>query len=231
MPHKTILVIDDNSDFVDALKEAMLIPWGYNVLHATNGQTGLDMSATHNPDLIILDMNLPHMTGLEVLTTLRQNSYQVPVIFMTMYGSECVAVEAFRLGVCDYLPKPFSSEDMHQAIQRTLYETGPTQEKELDSELVVAETVRQTAITLSHYINNHLMALTGGLSLLQENLSQEFPNHPTISKIVQDGQASIAQIETVIRVLQRVTEVRQTPYHDHIRMIDIEAALRKELGQ
>jgi CheY-like chemotaxis protein len=230
MAHETILVIDDNSDFIDAFKEAMLTPWGYNVLSATNGQSGLDMSAIHNPDLIILDMNLPHMTGLEVLIALRQNGCHVPIIFMTMYGSESVAVEAFRLGVCDYLPKPFSSEEMQQAIRRALRKTDPTQ-GESDIKMIAAETVRQTAITLSHYINNHLMALTGGLSLLQESLQQESPNHSTLSRIVQDGQASIAQIETVIRVLQRITEVRQIPYHDHIRMIDVEAALREELGQ
>jgi response regulator of citrate/malate metabolism len=178
----------------------------------------------------MLDMNLPRITGLEMLTALRQNDCQIPVIFMTMQGSENIAVEAFRLGVCDYLIKPFTIEEVQQAMNRALRST-PACEETIDSTLIAVETVRQTAITLSHHINNHLMTLSGGLNLLQESLQQELPNHPMLSRIVQDGQTSVQQIETVVRVLQRVTKVQYTTYHDQTCMIDVEAALREELGQ
>ena len=227
MAYETILVIDDNFKFVDALKESMLLPLGYCVIHAIDGKRGLDVSATHHPDLIMLDMNLPHMTGLEILSALRETNNHVPVIFMTMHGSESIAVEAFRLGVCDYLIKPFTGEELQQAIHRAL-EVNRASEKD---ELIATETVRQTAITLSHYINNHLMTLTGGLILLKENLQKEMPGHPTLLRIVQDGQASVAQIETIIRVLQQITEVRQTPYYNQTSMIDVETALREQFGQ
>jgi DNA-binding response OmpR family regulator len=230
MAHETILVVDDSAEFVQALKEYILIPLGYNVVHAADGQSGLDMGITHNPDLIMLDMNLPHITGLEMLTALRQNDCQIPVIFMTMQGSENIAVEAFRLGVCDYLIKPFTTEEVQRAMNRAL-QSNPTCEKTMDCTLIAVETVRQTAITLSHYINNHLMTLSGGLNLLQENLQKELPNHSTLSRIVQDGQTSVQQIETVVRVLQRITKVQYTTYHEQTCMIDVEAALREELGQ
>jgi CheY-like chemotaxis protein/ketosteroid isomerase-like protein len=231
MAHETILVVDDSCEFVQALKEYILGPLGYNVIHAPDGQSGLDMGITHNPDLIMLDMNLPHMTGLEMLTALRQNDCQIPVIFMTMQGSENIAVEAFRLGVCDYLIKPFTTEEVQRAMNRALRSSPVCEKARLDCTLIAVETVRQTAITLSHYINNHLMTLSGGLNLLQENLQQELPNHPMLSRIVQDGQASVQQIETVVRVLQRITKVQYTTYHDKTCMIDVEAALREELGQ
>lgn len=232
MAHETILIVDDSSEFVDALKKYILLPLGYEVIHATDGQSGLEMGITHNPDLIMLDMNLPHMTGLDILTALRQNDCQIPVIFMTMHGSENIAVQAFRLGVCDYLIKPFTSEQAQRAINRALRETGPVcTTGELDCNLIAVETVRQTAITIAHYINNHLMTLTGGLSLLQESLQQELPDRLTLSRIVQDGQTSVSQIEMVIRVLQQITQVRQIPYHNQTCMIDVEAALREEFEQ
>jgi two-component system NtrC family sensor kinase len=231
MAHETVLVVDDSFEFVQALREYIMVPLGYNVIHAADGQSGLDMSITHKPDLIMLDMNLPRMTGMEMLIALRQNGCHIPVIFMTMHGSENIAVEAFRLGVCDYLIKPFTAEEVQRAMNRALQSSPVCEETSLDGNLIAAETVRQTAITLSHYINNHLMALSGGLNLLQESLQQELPDHPMLSRIVQDGQTSVQQIETVIRVLQRITKIQYTTYHDQICMIDVEAALREELGQ
>jgi len=230
MRPETILVVDDNQILVNALTETMLLPLGYRVLHAENGQSGLEMIRRHKPDGVLLDMNLPDLTGLEVLATLRQKNCQIPVIFMTMFGSERVAVEAFRLGAVDYLAKPFSNEEVEQAITRALDKTQLSYGRDrLDNNSIAAKTVRQTAVTLSHYINNHLMALTGGLSLLQENLQNEFPNHPLIAKVLADGQISVGRIEQVMRALQQITEVRHSPYYDNVHMIDVEAALRDKL--
>jgi DNA-binding response OmpR family regulator len=230
MTGKTVLVIDDDTEFVDTLKESMLHPLGYRVMHALDGPSGLAMHFTHNPDMLMLNMNLPGTTGLEILSVLRRKNCPVPVIFMAMDSSEGVAVEAFRLGVSDYLIKPFTFEEAQQAINRALQPKQPDcdREEQTGHDLAV-ETVRQTAITLSHYINNPLMTLTGNLSLLQESLQQESLDRLLLAKIVQDGQNSIGQIETVMRVLQRVTEVRQTPYHNQTSMLDVEAALRQEL--
>lgn len=230
MSSKTILIIDDNKFLADALTELTLRPSGYRVVHADNGQSGLEMVTIHKPDVIMLDMNLPGLTGLEVLADLRQKHSQTPVIFMTMFGSENLAVEAFRLGAVDYLAKPFSDEDVEQAILRALSNAQlPDAEDGAAYDLIAAQTVRQTAVTLSHYINNHLMALTGGLSLLQENLQNEFPNHPLASKVLTDGQTSVGRIEQVMRALQQITEVRHVPYYDDVHMIDVETALRDKL--
>jgi len=232
MPHEKILVVDDNKLLVDALTDTILCPLGYRVFHADNGQSGLDMILIHKPDVIMLDMNLPSLTGLEVLAALRQKNCQTPVIFMTMFGSESLAVEAFRLGAVDYLAKPFTNEEVEQAILGALGNTRlPHAKDDADNNLIAAKTVRQTAVTLSHYINNHLMALTGGLSLLQENLQHDFPNHPLASKVLADGQISVGRIEQVMRALQQITEVRHVPYYDDVHMIDVEAALRDELNR
>ncbi len=232
MSNETILVVDDSHEFANTISQYMLIPLGYHVIYAANGQSGLNMAADHNPDLIISDINMPRMSGMEMLIALRQTDCQIPVIFMTMHGSESTVVDAFRLGVRDYLIKPFTPEEVEQAVDRALREVRLVREKEtLTRDLITSETVRQTAITLAHYVNNRLMALSGGLTLLEEIVEQELPNHPDMSKIIRNNQASASQIGAIIRVLQRVTKIHQTTYHGPIKMLDIEAALRKELGQ
>lgn len=232
MAHENILVVDDSTQMVRFLDDYVLAPQGYHVISASNGKSGLEIAVVQKPDLIMLDMSMPRMTGMEMLTALRQTECRAPVIFMTMHGSESIAVEAFRLGVRDYLAKPFTVEEAQHAVDRALQETRLAREKdELARNLIAAETVRQTVVTLSHYINNRLMVLDGGLTLLQENLEQELGANPTLARVMRDSSASVNQIAAVLRVLKRVTAVKQTTYHGQTRMIDIEAALREELAR
>src|SRR5574341_644203 len=177
MTHETLLVIDDSCDMQDILANDILGSMGYKVITASDGRTGLQMAIEHNPDLILLDMNMPRMNGLQMLTALRQTACSSPVIFMTVYVSEGLAVEAFRLGVRDYLTKPFTADEVTQAVNQALRETRLAREREaLNRSLVTAEAVRVTVVTLSHYLNNYQMALFGGLRLLEEKLQQELPD-------------------------------------------------------
>ena len=113
MSKERILIVDDNEELLNLLD--LLFSNLYDVLKARDGEQGLLMAQRDTPDLILLDMNMPRMTGMEMLAALRETECQVPVIFMTGEGSVYVAVEAFRLGVHDYLTKPFSSEEAQAA--------------------------------------------------------------------------------------------------------------------
>jgi len=228
MPDETILVIDDSREFASTLINYLLKPMGYNVIYAADGRKGLDIATSHAPDLIMLDMNMPRMSGLETLNALRKTDCRAPVIFMTMHGSEIIAVNAFRLGVRDYLNKPFSAQELEQAINGALQEPRLAREKEeLARNLLVSETIRQTVVTLAHYINNNLMILMGSLDLLIDMLPADNPN---IVQMVQASRRSARKIGAVLRVLQQVTDANLTTYHGQIKMIDIEAALRDELA-
>ncbi len=231
MPNETILVVDDNKDFANTLITYMLKPAGYTVLYAFNGKTGLEMAVSQSPDLILLDMNMPVMSGLETLQALRESRSQTPVIFMTLHGSEHVAVEAFRLKVSDYLVKPFSTEELKPAMDAALKESRLAREKEkLAKNLLISETIRQTVVTLSHYINNDLMVLSGGLDLLQESLPADLPDQAPLFEIIKDSRGHAEKIKAVLRVLQKVTNAQLTTYYGQIKMIDIEAALKEELA-
>jgi DNA-binding response OmpR family regulator len=229
MANEKILVVDDNPEIVRFLKQYVLAPAGYNVLTAMDGQSGLEATMESCPDLLMLDMNMPRLSGLQMLVALRKTECRCPVIFMTVQFSENIAVEIFRLGVRDYLIKPFTVDEVREKVDRALTETRLEREKEaLSRNLLASETVRQTVITLAHYINNHLTVLTAGLTILQEMI--DVPKDADLQKtVIQDCQSSLKSIQAVMRVLQRVTQVQQVSYHREIKMIDIEAALREEM--
>ena len=129
-----ILIIEDNEDVVTFLTDNILHPNGYQTLVSSDGQDGLRRALEDHPDLILLDLNLPRMTGLEVLKVLQQKGSDIPVILMTFYGSEEIAVEAFRLGVKNYIVKPFKSREVLDAVEGALSEGRLRREKEILTE-------------------------------------------------------------------------------------------------
>jgi len=133
MAGETILIVDDNREIVAALTD-ILVSKGYSILSAHNGRQGLWLAMERAPDLILLDWNLPQLSGYQVLQSLRQRGSEAPVVLMTMYGSENVAVQAFRLGVRDYIPKPLRVPDTLRAIEQALAEERLRREKEQISE-------------------------------------------------------------------------------------------------
>ncbi|NIV28719.1 MAG: response regulator, partial [Anaerolineae bacterium] len=85
----------------------VLKPGGYNVITAMDGRLGLKRILDDTPDLVILDLNMPGMDGLEVLDSLQKRQVDIPVILTTFYGSEQVAEKALRLGAAAYVVKPY----------------------------------------------------------------------------------------------------------------------------
>jgi two-component system NtrC family sensor kinase len=141
MEQETILIVDDNKEIVAALSD-VLESRGYRTIYAYNGRDGLRMALQDRPDLVMLDWNLPQLSGYQVLQALRQRGNKAPVVLMTIYGSENVAVQAFRLGIRDYIPKPFRVPETLEAIERALTEDRLRREKERISEQL-AEANRQ----------------------------------------------------------------------------------------
>ncbi len=105
MVRDRILVIDDDQLQRWAMGR-QLTTWGYEVLEAADGQSGLDAFARHLPDLVLLDLQLPDQNGVEVLRQIRAIDPQAVVIMVTAHGGVPDAVAAFKLGVFDFLPKP-----------------------------------------------------------------------------------------------------------------------------
>ncbi|KAB8140915.1 response regulator [Chloroflexia bacterium SDU3-3] len=125
-----ILIIDDSQQICAMLSEYVLPELGYRSSSAHTGQQGLRQLRQQLPDLILLDLQLPDMSGLDLLRTIAQEGYDVPVILMTAHGSEGIAVEAFRLGARNYLIKPFSEVEAKAVIDVALRERRLAREKD-----------------------------------------------------------------------------------------------------
>ncbi len=121
MAGEKILVIDD-SDALRSLLASVLPFAGYEAISASTGQEGLRLVSEVEPDVILTDLELPDMSGLKVLEDLNDRGFSIPTIMMTGYGSEGIAARALKLGVRDYLIKPFTTEEVLSSIERALSE-------------------------------------------------------------------------------------------------------------
>ncbi len=114
----TILVIDDEASIRNVAK-AYLEHAGYRVLCATTGPEGLQMALDHQPDLIVLDLMLPGMDGMEITARLRTHS-DVFILMLTARSEEMDRVAGLRVGADDYLTKPFSPRELVARVEAIL---------------------------------------------------------------------------------------------------------------
>jgi two-component system KDP operon response regulator KdpE len=105
-----VLVIDDEPPIRKLLRMG-LITQGYEILEAPNGKTALDLLA-QQPDLIILDLGLPDIEGIELLRTIRGRNDSVPIVVLSSRGDEAGKVQALDLGADDYVTKPFGMDEL-----------------------------------------------------------------------------------------------------------------------
>ena len=120
MAGETVLIVEDRRENIVHLANNILKPNGYEVITAMDGRRGLKRISQDNPDLVILDLNMPRMDGLEVLAALKEQNIDVPVILTTFYGSEQVAEQALELGASAYVVKPYEAAEMLAAIDKAL---------------------------------------------------------------------------------------------------------------
>jgi DNA-binding NtrC family response regulator len=115
----TILIIDDD-DQLRMSFEKLLLEEGYEVKSAASGEAGLKVISSDLPDLVILDMRLPGMNGLETFQAIHQIEFKLPVVIMTAFGTTETAIEATKLGAFDYILKPFEIPEMLLVIKEAL---------------------------------------------------------------------------------------------------------------
>jgi len=119
-PEKTakILVIDDEAQIRRALS-SILSTRGYQVIFASDGSEGLDLAIARNPDLVILDLAMPGMGGLEVCRELR-TWYTSPILVLSVKGSDADKIAALDMGADDYVTKPFSAGELLARVRALL---------------------------------------------------------------------------------------------------------------
>lgn len=114
-----ILIIEDEEDLVKGLK-INLLDEGYEVDYALNGKTGLEKALKEKHDLILLDIMLPGINGLEICKELRRENIDIPILMLTAKGEEIDKVIGLEMGADDYISKPFSIRELMARVKAHL---------------------------------------------------------------------------------------------------------------
>ena len=134
-----ILVVDDEVPIRKILKK-LLVRSGYGVVEAANGREALDLFRERHPDIVITDVRMPEMGGLDLLMAIKKESPDACVAVMTGYGSEDVAIQAIRSGACNYFKKPFNSAEFVYAIGVLAELVDHRKGQKFDSAILAGET-------------------------------------------------------------------------------------------
>ena len=180
-----ILVVEDEKDIVRLLKYN-LEKEGYSVLAAHDGQAGLDMARKENPDLILLDLMLPKLDGMQVCRTIRQES-QVPIIMVTAKKEEIDRIVGLELGADDYVTKPFSVRELMARIKTILRRTKPgvKEERAFKAGQLEADFSRYTvtvkgkpaALSSKEFEFLKILILANGKALTRDQLLEQVWGH------------------------------------------------------
>lgn len=157
-----ILIVDDEPDIALILK-LHLEDAGYITAWAQDGKKALAMLKDGDYSLVLLDIRMPRLGGVEVLRCIRESGSDVAVIMMTAHGSENLAVECMKAGAIDYFPKPFALDDMLPRVERAIaYRRALLEKLRLEREK------DDFVSMLSHDLKNPITAVVGSIDIMRE---------------------------------------------------------------
>jgi DNA-binding response OmpR family regulator len=128
---KRILVVEDEAKLRRVLVD-FLQSEGYEVIVATDGEAGLELACTQKTDVIILDVMLPKMNGLDMCRSLRERGFKTPILLITAKGEETDKVLGLELGADDYITKPFGLRELNARVRARLRNAAGGPERLLD---------------------------------------------------------------------------------------------------
>jgi two-component system KDP operon response regulator KdpE len=131
--HKRILVVDDEPQITRVLRTA-LSSHGYDIRVANDGETALEIMKDWSPDLVITDLAMPNMDGLELCRRLRTKT-QIPILVLSVRGEERTKVKALDAGADDYITKPFGIEELLARVRANLRRARPGESEQAPIEL------------------------------------------------------------------------------------------------
>ncbi len=190
-----ILVIDDEEAMRDSCRQ-VLTREGYNVEVAIDGVSGLRMANDLKPDMVLVDLKMPGISGQEVLERINDLDQSISTVVITGYATVSAAVESMRYGACDFLPKPFTPNELRSVVRRSLERRKNYLEAARASK-EKAETTRYFLSMIPHEVVTPLKEVRKNLSQLETQLP---PNTPM------DLREKLAYCSTSIERIVRLVE-------------------------
>lgn len=222
----TVLVVDDDP-FMRATTGTVLKSRGFEVLQAGNGREGLDLFRARRPDLLVVDLKMPVMSGLELLSLLSDVIERVPVLVISGEGGLDEAIEALRLGAWDYLVKPIVSPTvLHHAVDKALERAALIRENE-EYRLGLERQVQQRTLELQkanielehQFLKQQKLGIIGTIA---GGMAHDFNNilssvvfsAELVRGAVESGQAPDQEdLDRILRVCQRGTSLIRSVLH------------------
>lgn len=203
---KRILIVDDEEIIRYSLMN-ILKGYGYEVVVVSSGDEAIRMISEHRVHLILSDLVMEGMDGLQLLENVKLISPRTIVILITGYGSLKTAVSALRLGAYDYLLKPCDEEELYYRVKRALEMQNFGEEQRRIQE---TSAIAKTTITLSDKINTPLNIILGNVEILQLLLKDV--NESKIKKTFETIEKQIFIIKEVMEKLAKLTDAETKKY-------------------
>lgn len=217
---KRILVIDDLPENVYMLQDR-LENEGFEVLTAYDGSSGIDKARSDNPDLILLDVMMPDINGIEVCKTLVNDvkTSKIPIILVTAKTGAEDTKEGLEAGAYDYIKKPFNKVELLARINSAL------KLSEANKLLVDAEkqnTFFATVVTANHKIKQPLTLLSLSSAAIKRELGKDEISKEALLNRVKYIDSAVKEITEVLDQLNSIKVPELADYTKHIKMIKLE---------
>jgi len=218
-PPEHILIVDDEPDIALTLK-LHLEESGYLTSWAADGEAGLNLLHCNGYSLVLLDVCMPGISGVEVLKRLRADNLDTAVIMMTAYGNENLVAECMKAGAADYVSKPFDIDDLLHRMERAIDNRRTLKEK-----LLLEQEKEDFVFMLSHDMKNPITAVIGSIDIMREG--RLGPVNPEQTDYLQSAIESCNEVVNMIDNLldmQRFStgkmQTRITPVNPHTLLAD-----------
>ena len=217
---KKILVIDDLPENVFMLQDR-LENEGYDVITAYEGKSGINKAINEHPDLILLDIMMPEVTGIEVCKTLVANNAtaDIPIILVTAKSDAEDTREGLEAGAFDYIKKPFNQIELLARINSAL---KLAEAHKLVLEVEKKNTFTATVVTTNHKIKQPLTLITLTAAAVKRELNKESISKDAILKKLEYIEVAVNEINDVLNKMHAIKQPVFSEYVKNIKMIDVD---------
>ena len=217
---KKILVIDDLPENVFMLQDR-LENEGYEVITAYEGKSGISKAINEHPDLILLDIMMPEVTGIEVCKTLVSNNAtaDIPIILVTAKSDAEDTREGLEAGAFDYIKKPFNQIELLARINSAL---KLAEAHKLVLEVEKKNTFTATVVTTNHKIKQPLTLITLTAAAVKRELNKETISKEAILKKLEYIEIAVNEINDVLNKMHAIKQPVFSEYVKNIKMIDVD---------
>ena len=217
---KKILVIDDLPENVFILQDR-LENEGYEVIVAYDGNSGIEKAHTHLPDLILLDVMMPDITGFEVCKILvnDEKTKHIPIILVTAKAGSVDTKEGLEAGAFDYIKKPFNRVELFARVKSAL---KLSEANKLLLDVEKRATYIATVVTANHKIKQPLTLLSLSSAAIKRELKKEEISREAILNRISYVDIAIKEINEVLNKLNSIKEPTLSEYTNNIKMINVD---------